>query len=91
MKHYKFVEFLSNLNVKSPCTNVEPPRAKLKPPIDTVLVRGLYEVRYLTDIMFPTNNFYRIASKTWHYKLVLNIHNDFASNVPSLSLLLLKH
>jgi len=25
MKHYKLVEFLSNLNVKHPCTNVKPP------------------------------------------------------------------
>jgi len=29
MKHYKFVEFLSNLNVKPPCTNVKPPYWRL--------------------------------------------------------------
>jgi len=25
MKHYKFVKFLSNLNVKPPCANAKPP------------------------------------------------------------------
>jgi len=32
MKHYKLVEFLSNLNVKPPGTNVKPPRTNVKPP-----------------------------------------------------------
>jgi len=35
MKHYKLVEFLSNLNVKPPCTNVKPPRTNVKPPLTT--------------------------------------------------------
>jgi len=32
MKHYKLVEFLSNLYVKPPCTNAKPPRKNVKPP-----------------------------------------------------------
>jgi len=35
MKHYKLEEFLSNLNVKPPCTNVNPP-------IDAFLATVLY-------------------------------------------------
>jgi len=31
MKHYKLVEFLSNLNVKPSCTNA-PPRTNINPP-----------------------------------------------------------
>ena len=30
-KHYKFVEFLSNLNVKPPCMNVKLSRTNIKP------------------------------------------------------------
>jgi len=32
MKHYKLVEFLSNLNVKSPLHEREDPRTNVKPP-----------------------------------------------------------
>jgi len=32
MKHYKLVEFLSNLNAKPSCTNVKPPGTYAKPP-----------------------------------------------------------
>jgi len=32
MKHYKSVEFLSNLYVKPPCTNKKLPRTNVKPP-----------------------------------------------------------
>jgi len=37
MKHYKSVDFLSNLNVKPPWRNVKPPRTKLKQPIQDFL------------------------------------------------------
>jgi len=32
MKHYELVDFLSNWNVKPPCTNAKPPRTNVKPP-----------------------------------------------------------
>jgi len=32
MKHHKLVEFLSNLYVKPPCTNIKPPRTNVNPP-----------------------------------------------------------
>ena len=36
MEHYRLVEFMSNLNVKPPCTNVKIPRTNVKPPIDDI-------------------------------------------------------
>ena len=30
MKHYKFVDFFANLNVKPPCTNVKPSQCRIK-------------------------------------------------------------
>jgi len=41
MKHYELVDFLSNLNVNLPCTNIKPPRAKVNPPIDDFLAKVL--------------------------------------------------
>jgi len=32
LKHYKLVEFLSNLNVKTRCKNAKPPLTNVKPP-----------------------------------------------------------
>jgi len=37
MKHYKLVEFLSNLNVKPPLHERKPPRLNVKPPFDDFL------------------------------------------------------
>jgi len=45
MKLYKFVEFLSNLNVNPPSTNVKPARTNVKPPIDDFLATVLAQLR----------------------------------------------
>jgi len=39
MKHYKLVEYLSNLNVKPPCTNVKSSPHKRKTPLLTTFWR----------------------------------------------------
>jgi len=41
LKHYKLVEFLSNLNVNPLCTNVQPPAQTWIPPIDDFLATVL--------------------------------------------------
>jgi len=62
IKHNKLVEFLSNLNVKSPCTNVRPSRANIKSPVDfptTVLHRttGREAVISVPPPFSPRNRF----------------------------------
>jgi len=43
MKHYKLVEFLSNLNVKPPLHERKSPRTNVKPLIDDFLATVLIE------------------------------------------------
>jgi len=46
MKHYKLVDFLSNLNVKPPpCTNVKTPGTNIKPLLTTFWRRFCRELR----------------------------------------------